>query len=105
MDPLEDVLAVECEIADRIGAERANAARWLEERKREIDEAAEAERASRVRLEAANDDAARKAGAAKAAAIVEQANSFATRLQSIDDARLEPIVRKHLAFLVPGANR
>ena len=101
--PLESVLAVERELAELIGSERRKAAQWLEERKREIDETAKAELVRLQHDAQENEEAAKKAGAEHAAAIVEQSRTLAGRLETLDDDRLRPIVRKHLAWIVPGA--
>lgn len=100
---LEDVLAVERELAERVGSERRNAARWLEEEKREIDETAQSELARIQREAQENENAAKNAARANAAAIVERSIALAASLEALDDAHLKPIVRKHLAGIVPGA--
>jgi uncharacterized protein YpuA (DUF1002 family) len=100
---LDDVLTVESELAERIGSERRNAARWLTERKCEIDEASRSELAEIQRVAKENEEAAKKAAAANAAAIVERSIALAARLQALDDAQLGSIVRKHLAAILPGA--
>lgn len=102
---LDDVLAVERELAELMGTERRKAARWLEERRREIDSAAKVERERLEHSAREDEDTATKSAAEKAAVIVEQSVSLARRIEALDDARLSPIVRKHLACLVPGVNR
>jgi len=99
---LEDILALERETAETVGAERSKAARWLEETVRAIDSAAEAERARLNEVAAQDEASAEKSAAEKAAGIVEQAKSLATRIEGLDDARLRPIVSKQIAPIVPG---
>ncbi|HEX6639979.1 MAG TPA: hypothetical protein VF215_02645 [Thermoanaerobaculia bacterium] len=102
---LDDVLAVERELAELMGAERRKAARWLEERRREIESTAKAELRRLEQSAREDEETAKKSAAEKAAVIVEQSGSIARRIEALDDARLGPIVRKHLACLVPGVNR
>jgi len=102
-DPLEDVLAVEREIAGLLGTERGKAAQWLEERKAEIDAAAQTELARIEQNARDGEEAAKRAAAAKAAAIVERAGSVAARIEALDDARLAPLVARHVAAILPGA--
>lgn len=102
---LDDVLDVERELAELMGAERQKAARWLAERRGEIDSAAKAEVERIERSAREDEETAKKAAAEKAGGIVEQSESVARRMEALDDARLAPIVRKHLACIVPGVKR
>lgn len=102
-DPLEDVLTVEREIADLLGTERGKAAIWLEERKREIDAAAQTELEHIEQKARDDEEVAKRAAAGKAAAIVERAESFVARIEALDDARLAPLVRKSIGSILPGA--
>jgi flagellar biosynthesis/type III secretory pathway protein FliH len=101
-DPLEDVLTAEREIAELLGTERHKAALWLEERKREIDAAEQTELAAIEQDARAGEETARRAATGKAKAIVEQARALAARLEALDDARLVPVVGRHIASILPG---
>lgn len=102
MDPLQDILALERDIAVRLDAERTKAAHWLEQATREIDEAAQAD-AARLKASAAAEEAAAQAAAVEqAAAIVQQAHALAARAEQPGEDRLAPIVWKHLVAIVPG---
>lgn len=102
---LDDVLGVERELAELMGAERRKAARWLEERKREIESAAKVERERLEHSAREDEENAKNTTAENAAVIVEQSVSIARRIDALDDARLAPIVRKHLGCLVPEVSR
>lgn len=102
---LDDVLAVERELAELMAAERGKAARWLEERRGEIASAAKAEHARIEQSVREQEAAAGNAAAGEAAVLVEQSRALARRIEALDDTRLGPIVRKHLAGIVPGVNR
>lgn len=102
-DSIEEILTVEREIAAMLDGERLKSIRWLEETRKTIDQAAQDDLV-RIKASAAQDEAAAKRSAAEnAAAIVEQAKSFATRIDRLDDAPLAAIVRKQIACIVPGA--
>jgi hypothetical protein len=102
-DLLEDILAVEREIAEMIGAEQSKAVRWLDESKQAIDRDARAELARLQEAAAQDEIAAKKVAAEQAAGLIEQSRSVARRIEALDDAQLRPIVSKHLTSIVPGA--
>lgn len=102
-DPLEDVLTVEREIADLLGTARGKAALWLEEQKRNIDAAGRTELEHIEQDARDGEEAAKRAAAEKATVIVERAESFVARIEALDDARLAPLVRKHIGSILPGA--
>jgi hypothetical protein len=102
-DLLEDILAVEREIAEMIGAEQSKAVRWLDESKQAIDREARAELARLHEVAVQDEIAAKKAAAEQAAGLIEQSKSLACRIEALADAQLRPIVSKHLASIIPGA--
>jgi hypothetical protein len=100
-DPLDEILEVEKATGTALDAERARAARWLEQARLETEQATQSEIA-RLKASAAPDQAAAKqAAAAKAGAIVEPAESFARALKDLDEDRLKQIVWTHVATVVP----
>ena len=102
---LEDVMAVEREIARLADAEHSEADRWLAATKRDIDKNADDERA-RVLAEASRDDETAKMQASeKASPVVDDAKSVASRLDALDDDALRPFILKHLASLLPAASQ
>jgi hypothetical protein len=104
ISPLDDILAVERELAGKVDSERTKAGRRLEETRGQIDESMQAELA-RLREEAARDEqAAEQAAAARAKEIVERAQSLSDRLAHLDEARLRDLVWKSMAStILPGA--
>lgn len=101
-DPLGDVLNAEQAARARVEAERASAARWLDEAKAGIARTTEAE-IERIAAAAASDEAAaQQAAADTASGLVARAHSVADRATQIDDARLDAVVWRHVAAIVPG---
>lgn len=101
-DVLSEILAVEREIRAKLEAERQAVRQWLERTGGEIEQAKVSEltalKASAVREE----EAAKKAAHDKAAAILQQAGAEAERIPGLEDARLIPIVRQHVALIARG---
>ena len=101
-DVLSEVLAVEREIGAKLDAERQAAQQWLERTRSEIAQAKMSEltalKASAVREE----EAAKGAAHDKAAAILQQAGGDAERIRRLEDERLMPIVRQHIARIARG---
>jgi predicted nucleic acid-binding protein len=99
---LTEVLDVERQIKEQLGVERAKAQRWLEQANRETDAATQAELAQLAQSRAAGAQAAKKAAEVKAAAIVQQAQTAAGRIERLDDQYLQAIVWQHIAEIIPG---
>ncbi len=101
-DTLQEVFGIEREIDVRLAAERQRVAQWLERSRQEIEQAKRSELAT-LTAQAAQDEAtAQQAARDKAAAILRQATAAAERVRALDDARLQPVVRQHLAAILPG---
>jgi len=101
-DTLEEILAVEKEIRDKLDGERDEASRWLAGVRHEIEQEKLAEI---VRLRdsiAQQDEAAQKAARAKANEIVRRATDAAQRIERVRDDDLARRVRQHVACIVPG---
>ena len=102
---LAEILGVEKEIRVQLDAEREQASRWLENARREIEQAhqaalaqlqADAEHRREAALQAAHD---------RASAIIRGAEAAASTQALISDDELRPLLRTHLAVLVPGGTR
>ena len=100
---LTEVLAVEGQIKEQLGFEREKAQRWLDQANRETDAATQAELAELAQSRAAGAQAAKQAAEVKAAAIVQQAQAAAERIDRLDDQYLQAIVWQHIAGIVSGA--
>ena len=102
---LAEILGVEQEIRVQLEAEREQASRWLENARREIDQAHEADLA-RLRADA---EQARggvlKAARDSAAAVIEAAETAAREQALATDDELRRLVRRHIAVIVPGLVR
>jgi hypothetical protein len=98
---LTEVLDVERQIKEQLVVERDKAQRWLEQANCESDAATQAELAQLAQSRAVGAQAAKQAAAVKAAAIVQQAQAAAERIERLDDRYLQPIVWQHLAEIIP----
>jgi hypothetical protein len=102
---LAEILGVEQEIRAQLDAEREQASRWLENTRREIEQAHQAEVArlqdeARQRRETALRDARDKASA-----LIQAAEAAASVQARGSDDELRPIVRARIAVIVPEAVR
>lgn len=98
---LAEILGVEQELRAQLDAEREKASHWLEQQRREID-LAHAVRLAQLRAEAGQQretklDAARDS----AAAAVRDAVAAAAAQSAVGDEQLRPLVRRHLAAILP----
>jgi len=98
---LEDVIAVEREIARLAEEEHSKADQWLADAKRDIDKNADDERSRLLEAAARDEERAKDAASGKAARIVEDAKNLSARLAALDDDSLRPLITKHIACLVP----
>ena len=98
---LAEILGVEKEIRAQLDAEREQASRWLEQQRREID-LAHAARVSQLQAAAGQRRelvlaAARERGAAAA----RDTEAAAAAQSAVGDEQLRPLVRRHLAAILP----
>jgi glutathione S-transferase len=101
-DTLQEVFGIEREINSKLAAERQQVDQWLERTRSEIERATQSEIA-RLRARAAQDEkAANEAARDKAAESLRLAAAAAERVGGLDNAQLAPIVRQHLAAIMPG---
>lgn len=101
-DVLSEILAVEREIGIKLDAERQAAQQWLERTRGEIEQAKLSALAALRASAASEEEAAKRAGHDKAAAILQQAGAEAERIRGLEDARLIPIVRQHVLLIAGG---
>ena len=100
-DTLAEVLDIESEIKETLEAEKQRALRWLEQTKRQIQQATEDE-VARLKQSAGQREALAKQAAADQAAEVERrAVALADRVDKLDDRRLRQLVWPHIAGIAP----
>jgi F0F1-type ATP synthase membrane subunit b/b' len=98
---LSEILGVEQQIRARLDAEREQASQWLENARRDIERSYEAALA-RARADARQrQEAALQAARDRVAAAIRDAESVAAAQSIISDDALRPLVRRHLAELLP----
>lgn len=102
---LAEILGVEHELRERLDAEREQASRWLEQKRREID-LAHAARVSQLQSEAAQRrELALAAARERGAAVVRDTEAAAAAQSAVGDEHIRPLVRRHLAAILPGRLR
>jgi hypothetical protein len=101
-DTLGEVLGIEREISKKLDAEKEQARLWLESARHEIEQAKLSEIARLNAGAAQDDEAAAKAARDKAAGILQQATTGCERIRGLEDVALRPIIREHLAAIIPG---
>jgi hypothetical protein len=104
MELLKEILEVEHAIATTLEAERARAARWLEDERRTIEREAQNETTRATASAAQSEAAAKEAAAEAAAAIRAEATAFAHGLHALHDERLQRLARKPIGTIVPRAH-
>lgn len=98
---LAEILGVEQELRARLDAEREQASRWLEQQRRELD-LAHAARLSQLQAEAGQRrECALAAARERAAAAVKGAEAAAAAQSAVGDEHMRPLVRRHLAAILP----
>jgi hypothetical protein len=98
---LAEILGVEQELRAQLDAEREQASRWLEQQRREID-LAHASRVSRLQAEAGQRrELALAAARERAAAAVRDTQAAAAAQSAVGDEHMRPLVRRHLAAILP----
>ena len=100
--PLAEVLDAEKSAAAAIAAAKVEAGAWLEAERLAIVRARDAELAAMAVRAAADEEAARHAASARAAAIVGAADQFSREVRAIGDRELAAIVVRHVASIIPG---
>ena len=102
---LAEILGVEQELRAELDAEREKASRWLEQQRREIDQA-HAARVSQLQVEAGQRRELSLAAARESAAsVVRDAEAAAAAQAAAGDEQLRPLVRRHLAAILPECVR
>jgi hypothetical protein len=102
-DTLQEVFGLEREISSKLDAERQRADQWLEGARRDIEQGRLSEIA-RLKARTVQDEAAaQQAARDKAAEILRRATSAAARVAALETEQLVPIVRQHLAAIMPGS--
>jgi len=96
---LAEVLGVEKETRDKLDAEREQAGKWLENARREIEQAHLAELARLRESVAQGEEAARQAARDKAAEIVRQAEIAARQADRFQDDELRQLILRHISVL------
>ena len=102
---LAQILGVERDIHAQLDAEHEQASRWLETARREIEQAHEARLAQLQAEMQHRREAALQAARARASALVMRAETAASLQALASDDELRPLVRRHLAILVPELAR
>lgn len=98
---LAEILGVERELRAQLDAEREQASRWLEQQRREVD-LAHAARLSQLQAEAGQRrELALAAAREHAAALVGAAEAAAAARSATGDGHMRPLVRRHLAAILP----
>ena len=98
---LAEILGVEKDIRAQLDAERAQASRWLEGARREIEQVHQ-ERLAQMRAEVQQQrETALQAARDHASTVVEAAAVAAAAQARLTDDQLRPIVRDRLAALLP----
>ena len=102
---LKEVLEVERQISEMLKTETERARIWLERREAEVEEA-RSKAAAELEASVARAKAAAKTSAEQEAIrILEQARSAADRALALNDAYLRPIVKSHIACILPESVR
>ncbi len=104
-DTLNEVLEVEKQLKSMLDAETEKARRWLEQTKREIEQAKQSEIAELSKSIAGSKVAAREAAETEAAGIARRASALRERIERLDDDQLQKIAWEHIVNIVPGVAR
>jgi hypothetical protein len=98
---LAEILDVEKGIRDQLDAERAQASRWLEDERREIERAHEAALAQLRAESQRRRDAALRTARDEAAGVIERARSSAASQTLLSDDELRAVVRRRIGRILP----
>jgi len=101
-DTLAEILRVEKELREQLDAERRRASEWLAATRRDLD-AAHQRDLEALRAAAAQGDAGAAGEASQQAAqLIREAEEAARRADRCQPEDLRPVVRRHLAAILPG---
>jgi len=101
-DTLAEILRVEKELREQLDDEQARAAAWLAESRRELDAAHGRELEALEAAGAASEPAAAQAARDEAAQLLRAAQEAARLAEGLRPEDLRPVVRRHLAAILPG---
>lgn len=102
---LAEILGVEQELRAQLDAEREQASHWLEQQRGEIDRA-HAARLSQLQAEAGQRrESALAAARERGVAAVREAEAAAAGQSAVGDEQLRPLLRRHLAAILPETLR
>ena len=101
--PVDDVLAAEKVAAAAITAAREEADAWLARERAAIAAATDAALAALTARATADEGSARAAARAAAAVDIAAAEAFSRALGGLTDRDVLPIVERHVASIIPGA--
>ena len=101
-DTLAEILRVEKELREQLDGEQARAAAWLAETRRELDASHERELESLEATDVAGESAAAQAACDEAARVLREARNAARIAEGLRPDDLRPLVRRHLAAILPG---
>ena len=101
-DTLEEILAVEKEIREKLERERDAASQWLAGIRHEVEQDKLAEIVRLKESVAQQEKTAQEAAQEKAKQIVQLATSAALRIERLHVDDLARRVRQHVACIVPG---
>ena len=102
---LAEILGVEQDIRAQLEAERAQASRWLEDARRALEQAHQAELAQLQSETRRHRELALQAATEAAAAMVRRAEAAARVQADVSDEELRALLRRHLAGIVPEGAR
>lgn len=102
---LAEILGVERDIRARLDAEHEQASRWLEDARREIEQAHQSRLAQLQADAKQRRDAALQAARDRASRSVASAGAVAANQAAVEGEQLRVLVRHHLAVLVPERAR
>lgn len=101
-DTLAEILRVEKELRQQLDDERARAAAWLAETYREAEAAHGRELEALEATGATGESASAQAASDEAEQLLQQAESAAGLAGRLRPEDLGPLVRRHLAAILPG---
>jgi len=101
-DTLAEILCVEKELRRQLDDERARAEEWLAATRRELDAAHERELGALEAAGVAGEPAAARDASERAAQLLREAGDAARIAGGLRPGDLRPLVRRHLAAILPG---
>ena len=98
---IQDIIAVEKELQEKLGAERKKTAEWLSQQKEEIERELQKHIENLESVTCSQQEEVRKAASKKSREIIDQARRRAQHLDGLRDETLLPIVLQHIACIDP----